>query len=66
LKIKKDKNFAGRMLSSIGNIFTSPTNMKNDSPLGFVPGQQMGQPQAFSYDVPQQANMMGNARPLQT
>jgi len=24
----------------------------------------VSQPQAFSYDVPQQANMMGNARPL--
>ena len=48
----EDKNFAGRMLSSIGNIFRSPTTMKEDSPLGFVPGQQMGQPQAFSYDVP--------------
>lgn len=93
----EDKNFAGRMLSSIGNLFRKPTppdrdlsqkqivateltpqgvvepnveikgtmlEMKNDSPLGFVPGQQMGQPQAFSYDVPQQANMMGNARPL--
>ena len=93
----EDKNFAGRILSSIGNVFRKPTppdrdlsqkqiianeltpqgvvepnveikgtmlEMKNDSPLGFVPGQQMGQPQAFSYDVPQQANMMGNARPL--
>ena len=38
--------------------------MKNDSPLGFVPGQQMGQPQAFSYDVPTQANMMGTAQPV--
>ena len=70
----EDKNFAGRILSSIGNVFRKPTpnveikgtmlEMKNDSPLGFMPGQQMGQPQAFSYDVPQQANMMGNARPL--
>ena len=60
----EDKNFAGRMLSSIGNIFRSPTTMKKESPLDFVPSQQMGQPQAFSYDVPQQANMIGNARPL--
>ena len=60
----EDKNFAGRMLSSIGNIFRSPTNMKKESPLGFVPGQQMGQPQAFSYDVPVQANMMGAAQPV--
>ncbi|MGV6830476.1 MAG: hypothetical protein ACWA5P_02800 [bacterium] len=60
----KDKNFAGRMLSSIGNIFRSPTTMKEESPLGFVPGQQMGQPQAFSYDVPVQANMMGTAKPV--
>ena len=60
----KDKNFAGRMLSSIGNIFRSPTTMKEESPLGFIPGQQIGQPQAFSYDVPMQANMMGNAKPV--
>ncbi len=60
----EDKNFAGRMLSSIGNIFRSPTTMKEESPLGFVPGQQMGQPQAFSYDVPMQANMMGAAKPV--
>ena len=60
----EDKNFAGRMLSSIGNIFRSPTTMKKESPLGFVPGQQMGQPQAFSYDVPVQANMMGAAQPV--
>lgn len=60
----EDKNFAGRMLSSIGNIFRSPTTMKEESPLGFVPGQQMGQPQAFSYDVPVQANMMGTAKPV--
>jgi len=60
----EDKNFAGRMLSSIGNIFRSPTTMKEESPLGFVPGQQIGQPQAFSYDVPQQANMMGTAKPV--
>lgn len=60
----EDKNFAGRMLSSIGNIFRSPTTMKEESPLGFVPGQQMGQPQAFSYDVPMQANMMGTAKPV--
>ena len=60
----EDKNFAGRMLSSIGNIFRSPTTMKEESPLGFVPGQQMGQPQAFSYEVPMQANMMGTAKPV--
>ena len=42
----------------------TPLQMKNDSPLGFVPGQQMGQPQAFSYDVPMQANMMGTAQPV--
>ena len=60
----EDKTFAGRMLSSIGNVLRSPTTMKEDSPLGFVPGQQMGQPQAFSYDVPQQANMMGTAKPV--
>ena len=85
----EDKNFAGRMLSSIGNVvrkptpqFTNvseitpagvvqpdikinaPTLMKEESPLGFVPGQQIGQPQAFSYDVPQQANMMGTAKPV--
>ena len=52
------------MLSSIGNIFRSPTTMKEESPLGFVPGQQIGQPQAFSYDVPVQANMMGTAKPV--
>lgn len=39
-------------------------NMKKESPLGFVPSQQIGQPQAFSYDVPQQANMMGAAQPV--
>jgi len=93
----EDKNFAGRMSSSIGNVFRKPTppdrdlsqkqivatalkpigvvepdieikgtmlNMKEESPLGFIPGQQMGQPQAFSYDVPQQANMMGTAQPV--
>ena len=93
----EDKNFAGRMLSSIGNVFRKPTppdrklsqkqtvatelkpvgvvkpdveikgtllEMKNDSPLDFMPSQQMGQPQAFSYDVPMQANMMGNAKPV--
>jgi len=43
---------------------TSAMNMKKESPLGFVPSQQMGQPQAFSYDVPQQANMMGTAQPV--
>jgi hypothetical protein len=42
----------------------TPLNMKKESPLGFVPGQQMGQPQAFSYDVPMQANMMGTAQPV--
>ena len=42
----------------------SPTQMKEESPLGFVPGQQMVQPQAFSYDVPMQSNMMGTAKPL--
>lgn len=42
----------------------TPLQMKEESPLGFVPGQQMGQPQAFSYDVPQQANMMGAAQPV--
>lgn len=76
----EDKNFAGRMLSSIGNVFRKPTPqftvdqsdieieapilMKEESPLGFIPGQQMGQPQAFSYDVPMQANMMGTAKPV--
>lgn len=66
----EDKNFAGRMLSSIGNVFRKPTPqeepilMKEKSPLGFVPGQQIGQPQAFSYDVPMQANMMGTAKPV--
>jgi len=65
----EDKTFAGRMFSSLGNIVRkptteSPTTMKKESPLGFVPGQQMGQPQAFSYDVPVQANMMGTAQPV--
>ena len=46
------------------NAFRSPTTMKEESPLGFVPGQQIGQPQAFSYDVPVQANMMGTAKPV--
>jgi len=64
-----DKTFFGRMFSSIGNVVRkpttkSPTTMKKESPLGFVPGQQMGQPQAFSYDVPVQANMMGAAQPV--
>lgn len=39
-------------------------NMKEKSPLGFITGQQMGQPQAFSYDVPMQSNMMGTAKPI--
>lgn len=60
----EDKNFAGRMLSSIGNVFRKPTLMKKESPLDFVPSQQIGQPQAFSYDVPMQANMMGTAQPV--
>ena len=92
----EDRSFAGRMLSSIGNIVRKPTPpdrdlsqkqtfvtaltpsgvvepnveieapiiMKKESPLDFMPSQQMGQPQAFSYDVPMQANMMGTAKPL--
>ena len=64
-----DKTLFGRMFSSLGNIVRKPTTqqpiqMKEESPLGFVPGQQIGQPQAFSYDVPQQASMMGTAKPV--
>lgn len=42
----------------------TPLNMKEESPIGFMPNQQVGQPQAFSFDPPMQANMMGTAQPV--
>tara|TARA_R100001463_G_scaffold113786_1_gene168955 strand:- start:4544 stop:5278 length:735 start_codon:yes stop_codon:yes gene_type:complete len=66
-----DRNAAPAMidneLAAVGapvNLPETPLDMNEKSPLGFVPGQQMGQPQAFSYDVPAQANMMGTAQPV--
>jgi hypothetical protein len=54
-------------LAAVGapvNLPETPLDMKEKSPLGFIPGQQTGQPQAFSYEVPVQANMMGTAQPV--
>ena len=57
----EDKNFAGRMLSSIGNIFRSPTTMKNDSPNKFLGGIA-----ATTAGVSRGFNVGGNPVDLQT
>jgi hypothetical protein len=64
IEVVKQKRKQKQKIEQSNNTSNSPTEMKKESPLDFMPGQQMGQPQAFSYDVPMQANMMGAAKPV--
>lgn len=60
-------NMVDDELAAVGapvDLPETPLQMKEKSPIGFIPNQQVGQPQAFSYDVPVQANMMGTAKPV--